>query len=274
MSSDFKNVIYEWLMNERLLGKTKIKLDSKIAANLIKIMKNESLSLTDTNPVPVSSPTPLADKKPKPHIPSPTQPEKKYVPVPKINPPLPNDNPELAECSKSVMQCTDCELHKGRKNIVFGEGDSKSKLMFVGEAPGAEEDSTGRPFVGSAGKVLTGLLAAIGLKRENVYIANILKCRPPANRDPLPNEIEACHHWLDKQIEIIKPKIICSLGRHSTHFLLGLEFPFNKIRGNIYDYKGVKVVPIFHPAALLYHPAWRVDTEKDFQTLKKLYGEQ
>ncbi|MDD5528896.1 MAG: uracil-DNA glycosylase [bacterium] len=266
MGSDLKNVIYEWLMNERLLGKTTIELDSKIAANVLKIMKNESISPTDSK-----RPTNISSAKP----------DTNSVSIPTSTPTLASSkklelqsNPELAECSKSVMECKDCELHKGRNNIVFGEGDSKSRLMFIGEAPGAEEDSTGRPFVGSAGKVLTGLLAAIGLKRENVYIANIIKCRPPANRDPLPNEIAACHHWLDKQIEIIKPKIICSLGRHSTHFLLELEIPFNKIRGNIYDYKGVKVVPIFHPAALLYHPAWRVDTEKDFQTLKKLYGEQ
>lgn len=203
---------------------------------------------------------------------------------------------KLSEYRKSVIGCSKCKLHKTRKNLVFGEGNPESPLVFIGEAPGREEDEMGRPFVGEAGKLLTQLLKSIGVERKGVYITNIIKCRPPGNRDPSPEEIDKCHGWLIGQIEIMRPKIICTLGRYATLALIGglinqaptlpatrgsLATTFSKIRGRVYEYKVecvdateeqliTKVIPTYHPAALLYHPKWREAVMQDLKLVKEL----
>jgi len=163
-------------------------------------------------------------------------------------------------------------LYKTRKNFVFGEGNSCADIFFIGEAPGREEDLVGRPFVGEAGKLLTKMIEAINLKREEVYIGNILKCRPPGNRDPLSSEVEACKPWLYKQLEIIKPKIICTLGKHATCTLLNTP-NFSQIRGKVHDFQGAKLLPTYHPAALLYNPRLKHVAWEDMKLLKILYSE-
>lgn len=151
--------------------------------------------------------------------------------------------------------CQRCKLGKGRKNLVFGEGNPDAEIMFIGEAPGREEDIQGRPFVGDAGKLLTRLINRMGFKREEVYIANIIKSRPPGNRDPEADEVSACMPFLKKQIEIIAPEVIISLGRVSSHTLTGLNIPISKLRGHFHEFQGIPLMPTFHPAYLLRNPA-------------------
>ncbi|MCD6113852.1 MAG: uracil-DNA glycosylase [Thermoprotei archaeon] len=180
---------------------------------------------------------------------------------------------------REIKECKKCRLHKYRKNPVPGEGSLNAKIMFIGEAPGAKEDEQGRPFVGAAGKLLTTLLESIGLKRENVFITNVVKCRPPHNRDPLDDEISACLPYLVEQINIIKPRIIVTLGRISTKTtfqLGGLVFKsMSKDRGVIREAKigevEVKILPTYHPAAALYNPKLRSKIESDFKALAKIY---
>jgi len=161
----------------------------------------------------------------------------------------------LKALREEIGECTRCRLSKGRTNIVFGEGNPDARLMFIGEAPGKEEDLQARPFVGDAGKLLTRLIEKMEFKREDVYIANILKCRPPMNRDPEKDEIEVCRTFVERQIEIIQPGVIISLGRISAQTLIGSEgLKITTIRGNFFDYKGIPLMPTFHPAYLLRNP--------------------
>ena len=155
---------------------------------------------------------------------------------------------------KEVENCDKCPLHVKRDKTVFGEGNIDAQLMFIGEAPGANEDEQGKPFVGEAGKLLTKIIQAMNMQRKDVFIANIVKCRPPKNRDPLPEEISLCMHYLISQINIVMPDIICTLGRVSSHALLQSNEPISKIRGKVFDFHGIKVVPTFHPSHLLHHP--------------------
>ncbi len=179
----------------------------------------------------------------------------------------------LDSLKEQVEHCTLCELYRERKNAVFGEGNDNAEIMFVGEAPGRDEDIQGRPFVGRAGKLLTELLEEIGLKREDVYIANCLKCRPPNNRDPKPDELTACFPYLKKQIEIIKPKVIGTLGRYSTYVLTLQKGALGTLRGRIFDYHGIKVLPMYHPAYLLRNPNAIEVFVNDLKRLKEMaYG--
>lgn len=175
----------------------------------------------------------------------------------------------LEELYKEIRRCEDCELARYRTNVVPGEGPPDARVMFIGEAPGYHEDKQGRPFVGAAGQFLTRLLASIGLSREEVYICNIIKCRPPQNRDPLPKEIRACAKWLDRQIEIIKPKVIVTLGRYSLNkFLPGASI--SKAHGTHTEVKGFTVFALHHPAAALHRQDLREVIEADFRKLKEL----
>lgn len=158
------------------------------------------------------------------------------------------------ELQRTVATCTRCELHKTRKQTVFGVGNRAAQWMFVGEAPGAEEDARGEPFVGRAGQLLNAMLFAIGLKREEVYIANVLKSRPPGNRDPQPNEVESCEPYLLRQIALIRPKLIVALGRHAAHSLLKTETPLARLRGQRLNYHGTALIVTYHPAYLLRSP--------------------
>jgi uracil-DNA glycosylase family 4 len=186
---------------------------------------------------------------------------------------LSNKEAALKALRKDIGDCKRCRLSKERKNIVFGEGNPDARLMFVGEAPGREEDSQGRPFVGEAGMLLTRLIEKMGFKREDVYIANIIKCRPPMNRDPGKDEIESCMGFVEKQIEIIKPVVLISLGRISAQTLMGnTGLKMTTIRGNFFDYKGISLMPTFHPAYLLRNPkdkwlTWN-DAQKVLERLK------
>src|SRR4030042_3043680 len=160
----------------------------------------------------------------------------------------------LEDVRKELGDCKRCKLHRGRKTIVFGEGNEKATLMLIGEGPGYDEDVQGRPFVGRAGQLLTKILQSINLPREEVYIANIIKCRPPQNRNPEPDAIESCHPFLTKQISAIQPKIICALGLFSAQTLLKTDAKISSLRGKFYDLKGIKEIPTYHPAFLLRHP--------------------
>jgi DNA polymerase len=169
---------------------------------------------------------------------------------------------------KEVENCNKCQLGKLRTNAVFGEGNRNTDLMFIGEGPGFDEDRTGLPFVGKAGELLTKIINAIGLSRDDVFIANIIKCRPPGNRDPLPEEIESCRPFIDKQIELIKPKVICTLGRYSTQTLLNTTQGITKIRGQFANFNGIKVMPTYHPAYLLRNPSAKKDVWQDVQAIR------
>jgi DNA polymerase len=168
--------------------------------------------------------------------------------------------------------CQRCKLGTGRKNLVFGEGNPDAELMFIGEAPGREEDIQGRPFVGDAGKLLTRLINKMGFKREDVYIANILKSRPPGNRDPEADEINACLPLLKKQIEIIAPDVIISLGRISAHTLTGLNVPISRLRGKFHEFQDIPLMPTFHPAYLLRNPNDKQLVWSDAQQVLGLLG--
>lgn len=161
----------------------------------------------------------------------------------------------LESLEAEVLSCNRCGLCKGRNNAVFGAGNPDAQLMFIGEGPGYEEDMQGLPFVGRAGQLLTKIIEAMGLKRKDVYITNVVKCRPPQNRNPLPTEILACEEHLTGQIEIIKPKVICALGKVSTQALLKVQEPISRLRGKFCKYNKVKLMPTFHPAYLLRNPA-------------------
>lgn len=161
--------------------------------------------------------------------------------------------------------CMLCRLGQWRKNIVFGEGNRGAELMFVGEGPGAQEDRTGRPFVGDAGQLLTKMIVAMGYKREDVYIANVVKCRPPDNRNPFLDEAEICVKFLQRQIKLINPKIIVCLGGVAVKYFLGVQTGITKLRGNFQEYNGIKVMPTFHPAYLLRNPGGKRDVWNDLQ---------
>jgi uracil-DNA glycosylase family 4 len=171
----------------------------------------------------------------------------------------------LLRLREEIGDCTRCRLCRNRKNIVFGEGFPEAELMFVGEGPGRDEDIQARPFVGSAGKLLTSLIEKMGMKREGVYIANIVKCRPPNNRDPEEDEIATCRPFVEKQIEIISPKVIITLGRVSTQALLNTKIPISRLRGTFCEFRGIPVMPTFHPAYLLRNPKDKWLTWDDVQ---------
>lgn len=179
----------------------------------------------------------------------------------------------LEELNNKICYCIKCDLGKTRTKFVFGVGNPNAHAMLIGEAPGAEEDIQGEPFVGRAGKLLNDILKAVNLKREEVYIANILKCRPPGNRDPQPIEMETCMPYLHKQIDLIKPKIILCLGRVAANGLLNKKLSLGDLRNNMYEFNGIKVMATYHPAALLRNPHWKRGCWEDIQKFKKLYDE-
>lgn len=179
----------------------------------------------------------------------------------------------LDELNSMINQCQKCPLGKTRTKFVFGVGNPKANAMLIGEAPGADEDMQGEPFVGRAGKLLNDILKAINLSREEVYIANILKCRPPNNRDPQPTEMETCIPYLHKQIELINPKIILCLGRIAANGLLNKKLSLTTLRENIYEFNGIKVLVTYHPAALLRNPQWKRGCWEDVKKFKKLYDD-
>lgn len=176
---------------------------------------------------------------------------------------------------KEVSGCVLCELHRTRKNTVFGVGNENADLMLIGEAPGADEDAQGEPFVGRAGKLLDSMLEAIGLSRERVFIANILKCRPPDNENPTPEQAETCRPYLDRQIDLIQPKVILALGAVAAHNLLEVETPIGRLRGTVFEMSksGIPVIPTYHPAYLLRRPQGKAQSLEDLLLLCKTLEE-
>jgi len=170
-----------------------------------------------------------------------------------------------------IGDCTRCKLHRlGRKQVVFGVGNPSARLMFVGEAPGADEDMQGIPFVGRAGQLLTKIIEAIGLTRDEVYIANVIKCRPPQNRNPEPDEVDTCEPFLFRQIDVIHPKVIVALGKFGAQTLLKTLDPISRLRGRVYEYRGAKLIPTFHPAYLLRNPASKREVWEDMKVVRDL----
>ena len=179
----------------------------------------------------------------------------------------------LEEIKNEMLACHKCPLGKTRTNLVFGVGDPMAKLMFVGEAPGRDEDLQGEPFVGRAGQLLTKIIEAIGMKRSNVYIANVLKCRPPGNRNPLPEEIVLCMPYLIKQIETIQPKVLCALGTFAAQTLLNTKAPVGTLRGKFHEYKGIPMMVTYHPAYLLRNPNDKAKVWDDMKKVRDFLGE-
>ncbi len=177
----------------------------------------------------------------------------------------------LAAIRADIGDCTRCKLHTlGRTQVVFGVGNPNADLMFVGEAPGADEDEQGIPFIGRAGQLLTKIIEAIALTREDVYIANIIKCRPPQNRNPEPDEVATCEPFLFQQIDAIKPKIIVALGKYAAQTLLRTDTPISRLRGQQFDYRGSTLIPTFHPAYLLRNPSSKREVWDDMKLVKTL----
>ena len=192
-------------------------------------------------------------------------------PEPPAHSPEPGVIESLAAIREDIGDCTRCKLcNLGRTQIVFGAGNPSAELMFVGEGPGRDEDEQGFPFVGRSGQKLTQIIEAIGLTREDVYIANVIKCRPPENRNPEPDEVEQCEPFLFRQVDIIKPKVIVALGTFAAKSLLKSTESISRLRGRVFDYRGAKLVPTFHPAFLLRNPSCRREVWEDMKKVRAL----
>ena len=179
------------------------------------------------------------------------------------------EGPTLDEIRRELGDCKRCKLHRTRQTLVFGEGSEKAKLMFIGEGPGYDEDVQGRPFVGKAGQLLTKIIQSIHLQREEVYIANIIKCRPPQNRNPEPDEIQSCYPFLMNQIQAIQPRIICALGTFAAQTLLHTDAKITTLRGRFFDLAGIKVLPTYHPAYLLRSPERKREVWEDMKQISE-----
>ncbi len=178
----------------------------------------------------------------------------------------------LEEIRDEIGDCTRCKLHEGRTNLVFGDGNPKARLVFVGEGPGRDEDMQGKPFVGRAGKLLTKIIEAMGLKREDVYICNVVKCRPPNNRTPEPDEMDTCEQFLFKQIRTIKPEVIVCLGATAAKSILKTKASLGSLRGKFHNYSGSKLMVTYHPAALLRNPNFKRPLWDDMQVVMRELG--
>jgi DNA polymerase len=189
-------------------------------------------------------------------------------PRPPLDPQAAERAAQLAALAEAAAACTRCRLAEGRRTVVFGAGNPQAELMFVGEGPGAEEDRQGLPFVGPAGELLTKIIQAIDLERDDVYIANVVKCRPPGNRDPQPDEVAACRGYLERQIELVRPKLLVALGKVAAQTLLGTEGPIGQLRGRWHSVQGIPTMVTYHPAALLRNAALKRPTWEDMQQVR------
>ncbi len=180
--------------------------------------------------------------------------------------------PSMTQLEQVALNCVRCRLAKGRTQVVVGSGNRGAALMFVGEAPGRDEDIEGYPFVGRAGKLLTDIITAMQLRREDVYIANVIKCRPPENRNPEPDELAACRPWIDRQIELVAPRVIVTLGKFAAQSLLGRGVAISSVRGEWHAYGSIRVMPTYHPAYLLRTPSAKKDVWKDMQKVMAELG--
>lgn len=230
---------------------------------------------------PVTQPTPTAPPKPAPppesgfdamcrrFVAETVSLVRQQQPRPPQGPPLPATD-TWEQLQTEVRTCAACDLSASRTRTVFGTGNPQADVVFIGEAPGQEEDRQGEPFVGASGQLLDKILAAIGWSRDDVYICNILKCRPPQNRDPAPVEVARCELFLRRQLDLLRPRVICCLGRVAAQTLLKSDLSLGRLRGSVFFYEGIPVMSTFHPAALLRNPAWKRDTWEDIRKLKAL----
>jgi uracil-DNA glycosylase len=221
-------------------------------------------------------PLPKSSLKP-PAVPPPVTPARAFLPLTPAPPSLfeaanRNQSETLLQIRDDLGECTRCKLHTTRNKIVFGDGSPQAKLVFVGEGPGADEDAQGLPFVGRAGKLLTQMIEAMGLERRDVYICNVVKCRPPGNRQPEPDEVEACSPFLFRQLDSLQPKVIVCLGATAFQTLLQSNRSISHFRGQWLDFRGYKMLPTYHPAYLLRNPAAKADVWKDLQKVMAELG--
>jgi uracil-DNA glycosylase len=230
-------------------------------------------------PQPPPAARPMAPRAPAPEperplsarAPEPAQARSSGGPLPGV---VDGERPTLDEIRRELGDCRRCKLCDGRKNIVFGSGNPRAELVFVGEGPGADEDAQGVPFVGAAGQLLTKMIEAMGYRRDDVYICNVVKCRPPNNRNPEPDEVAACEPFLRAQLRAVQPKVIVALGKFAAQTLLRDTTPITKMRGNWREYEGIKLMPTFHPAYLLRQPAEKKKAWEDLQQVMKFFGKQ
>lgn len=242
--------------------------DSEII-DIVRQLKTE-LEWAARTGVVVEDPAPIVTKRDDKLPMTPPQADNSSVPsMPRSAGPL-----SLVDIREEIGDCTRCKLHAGRKNIVFGVGNPKADLMFIGEGPGAEEDRSGEPFVGPAGQLLTKIIQAMGFSREEVYIANIVKCRPPRNRDPEPDEINACIGFLKAQVSAVQPKVIVCLGRPASQTLLDTRTAISRLRGQWSQFEGIDVMPTFHPSYLLRSPDQKRPVWEDMQAVVKKMGRE
>lgn len=257
------------LLSMRDALKARLEMERMLGVEMIK---------TKIPPPESSAPSPTSRRTaPAPHRSrKPSRPASPKKPPASVAPEkAPELTPELEELKQKVSACTKCPLHQSRNHTVFGEGNPRARLMFVGEAPGFNEDKTGRPFVGPAGQLLTKIIEAINLTREEVFIGNILKCRPPGNRNPQPDEILACRGYLEEQIRLIKPEVICTLGSPASKTLLDRPNDgIGKLRGTFHDFDGIPVMPTYHPAYLLRSPHEKRKCWEDMKKVRDLLAEK
>ncbi|MBI5179477.1 MAG: uracil-DNA glycosylase [Nitrospinae bacterium] len=240
----------------------------KDAVTYFKYLKTIGVEYVEPSPATVQALIP-AEQKPAAAPPSAASAPKKEEPAI-----VSDKEAKLAELAAKVTKCKKCPLHKTRTQTVFGSGNPNAEIMFVGEAPGADEDEQGLPFVGRAGKTLTKMIEeprVLGMKREEVYIANVLKCRPPNNRPPEPGEVAHCEGFLKEQIALIRPAFICALGAHAAHTLLKTNEPIGRLRGKWFDYEGVPLIATYHPSFLNRSPEYKKEAWKDLLMLKDAY---
>ncbi len=221
----------------------------------------QQLSSPPNSPVPVQEEPPIPVRKP---LPTPPQDSASVAPADRAA--------ALQLIRDEIGDCTRCALHKGRNKLVFGDGSARARLLFVGEGPGADEDAQGIPFVGRAGQLLNNMIAAMGLKREEVYIANVVKCRPPGNRTPEPDEANTCSPFLFRQIDVVRPEVLVALGATAATYLLGQRQPLAGLRGRVHSFRGAKLIVTYHPAYLLRDPRQKKEAWADLQIAMRELG--
>ena len=261
-----KNEALKSILNQAVLNNNMSAAQVVFAENIISAKKNRG-ALPIRRNVTVENSLPL-----KPQVK--TAAEEKQIPVHQIQRDLNTASVQgaLSRIKTEVENCTACALSKTRIQTVFGEGTNNIPLVCIGEAPGEEEDKSGKPFVGRAGQLLTKMLSAINVNREDIFICNVLKCRPPMNRDPNNDEVKSCSGYLDRQLEILQPRYILALGRIAAKRLLNLDYTMAQFRTQLHEYRGIPVLVTYHPSALLRNPGWKQPAWEDLQKLQKLLG--
>jgi DNA polymerase len=238
------------------------------AAALVEVKAGARTPAVPAEPAPATAP--VTERAPPPPVR--IAPPPAVASPPALAPPPGDAAAALAHVREELGDCTRCKLHKGRKNIVFGVGDPNARLVFVGEGPGADEDAQGEPFVGKAGQLLTKMIQAMGLERKDVYIANVVKCRPPNNRDPEPDEVAACEPFLVQQLGAIRPLVIVTLGKHALHTLVPGATSITRERGKWRTYQGIRMMPTFHPSYLLRDPSKKKEAWQDLREVMRVLG--